>query len=204
MKTIFELKNAKIALGISILLFSIGIFIENAAVASLSTLKADKAQIELDRVKDYKVEKPLPPIKESKYLIKPAKPPRDASSEDITAYEGKLQKYEQEKKDLTEQYDEKMEDYEEEMQEYETELASLNKDKAMSRNDYKRSLERVKNKIKQKKIDINKIFLPLLLRFLGSLIFFIGFMGILLHGDQYEKLGILVLTGFALKTIIGL
>ena len=56
-KIIFELRNAKIALGVSIFLFSAGIFMENADVAALSTLKAKKSQIELDRDLDYGVEK---------------------------------------------------------------------------------------------------------------------------------------------------
>ncbi len=204
LERIFEIKNAKIALGISIFLFSVGIFIENADVAILSTLKAKKSQIELDRDLDYGVEKPIKPISEVRFLKKPAKPYKDAELSDIVEYEEALQKYESRKEKLTEEYNEKLTDYNLNLKEYRAKLADMNRDKTLSRSDYKQSLTEVRGKIRQKKIDINKIYFPLFLRFMASLIFLIAFVGILRNGDQYEKLGILILTGFALKTIIGL
>ena len=203
-KIIFELRNAKIALGVSIFLFSAGIFIENADVAALSTLKAKKSQIELDRDLDYGVEKPSRPINETKFLKKPVKPHRDAEQAELEEYDNALQEYESKKEKLTEEYDKKLTEYNSAMEEYKAKLADITKDKALSHSDYKHALSAVREKIRQKKVDINKIYFPLFLRFLGSLIFLISFVGILLHGDQYERLGILILAGFALKTIIGL
>ena len=199
-----NLRNAKIALGISIFLFSAGIFMENADVAALSTLKAKKSQIELDRDLDYGVEKPSRPINEARFLKKPVKPHRDAEQAELEEYDNALQEYEIKKEKLTGEYDERLAEYNSAMEEYKAKLADITKDKALSLSDYKQSLSAVREKIRQKKVDINKIYFPLFLRFLGSLVFLFGFVGILLHGDQYERLGILILTGFALKTIIGL
>ncbi len=64
--------------------------------------------------------------------------------------------------------------------------------------------EEIQEYITEKEININNTAGKLLLRFIGTIILLLGALGIFILGDIMEKLGLLLLFGFAFKTIIGL
>jgi len=184
--------------------FAIGVFAENWDVSRLSSLKASKAQLEYDRDEDYTLRKPDYPISEADYITAPEALSDKATDTEKQAYEVAKKEYETQKDTLKKKYEEDIKTYNTTLKSYNKQAAELRKKKNLTQADYDHRIASLKKSIQQKEIDINKTWIPLFLRFLGSLIFLAGSFFLLKFGTNYEKGGILVLIGFAIKTIVGL
>ncbi|MBS0618005.1 MAG: hypothetical protein JSR44_07440 [Spirochaetes bacterium] len=184
--------------------FAVGVFSENWDVSRLSSLKASRAQLEYDRDEDFIIKKPDYPINEVDYLNAPEVAGDKATDVEKQAYEGAKREYESQKEVLKKKYEDDIQKYNAALKSYNKQSAELRKKKNLTQADYDKKVASLKKSIQQKEIDINKTWIPLFLRFLGSLIFLAGSFFVLKFGTNYEKGGILVLIGFAIKTIVGL
>ena len=195
---------SRILLVAGIVIIAFAVFSETWDVARLSSLKASKAQLEYDRKFDFLVEEPIAPVNEKYYIVEPDRPGIDATDEEKAQYEKLAEESNKEKERLENEFKAKQEKYTKALKDFNRKNLENRRKLVVSDGDYRNKIKQIGYSISQKEIDINKMWFPLLLRFLGSFILLLGSLGMLMYGEVYERLGVLVLLGFAFKTIVGL
>jgi len=195
---------SRILLVAGIIIVACAVFVESWDVARLSSLKATKSQMEFDRDHDFFVEAPVVPVNEKDYLVEPEKPGDKATDDEKTKYDKKLEEFKVEKEKLDKEYEKKKQEYDLALKNYNLQKQENRRKYVVTEGYYWKTLTRLGYSIKQKEIDINKMWFSLVLRFLGSIVLLLGSLGVLMHGEMYERLGVLFLIGFAFKTIVGL
>ncbi|MBV6492958.1 MAG: hypothetical protein LDLANPLL_00964 [Turneriella sp.] len=196
--------NGRLLAVLGIIVVAFGIFLENWDVARLSSLKASLTQMETERTRKYTAEKPDYPVREVDFLIPPRPVAYNATDAEKAAFAEAKSQYDTSRAELVKQFENDLKKYNDEQREYQKKTQEFKKQKALSEKEYQKKRREVKESIEDKEIAINKMWFPLILRFLGSLIFLGGALFILKNASQYEKVGVLILIGFAFKTIIGL
>ncbi|MBN1524108.1 MAG: hypothetical protein JW904_06495 [Spirochaetales bacterium] len=198
------LLGARILVVLGILVMAAAVFIETNNVAVFSTAKADLEAFKKEVEEKYKLEKPAAPVDFSTRLIAPVKPADDAAAEETAQYEQRLKKYEEMKAAEEEAFKSAEEAYKKDLSEYNYQISLVNFEKAKEAESVKKQLEDKQEEIAALQIGINQITLNVLLRFFGVILMLLGAVGVLVYADTMEKLGLLVMLGFAFKTIIGL
>jgi hypothetical protein len=195
---------SRILLVAGIVVVALGVFLESWDPARLSSLKAKRAQIAFDRDHDYYVEPPIIPINEKDLIAEPQKPGLFAPADEKKAYDKDMAAYNAEKDKLNNLYNDNKKKYDQELKDYNKKRLENRRALITSEGKYARKLTRLNYSIMQKDIDTGRKTVPLIIRFLGTLVLLAGSLGILVYGEMYERLGVLFLIGFAFKTIIGL
>ncbi|RPJ07103.1 MAG: hypothetical protein EHM28_08345 [Spirochaetaceae bacterium] len=198
------LMYARLAVVAGVILMATGIFFETNNVASLSTAKADLEVFKKSIEEKYKVEKPAYPVDFSLKLTEPAKPGDSATPEATTLYETRLKEYEELKKKESEAYTAAKAAYDKVYADYLYNKSKMDYNKARDDESIKKQIERMEKAIANMQITINVISLSVIFRFIGVILLLAGALGILVYAENMEKLGVLVMLGFAFKTIIGL
>ncbi len=180
------------------------IFIDSFKVATLSQLKSRQQRIKIELKEKYTIEKPDKPIDESKYLLAPEKQKKDASEKEKLEYDKLKKEFDDKIANIKDEHKKAMEVYNKTYHQYKRSQKALDlKEKRDYRINSKLKKE-LKNEIKDYQLSVNEFTLTTIFRFLGSIILLIGCFGILMWGETYERLGVLIVLGFGLKTIIGL
>ena len=198
------LRIFKILFIAGILMLSTAIFLDTYKVASLSKLKSSEKRMQFDLKEKYTLAAPDAPIDESSYILGPAVPESDASQEDKDAYAKAKTDFDAKVKDLKAKYDEEVKAYNKIYKEHQRKQKTLDLEKQRNARETKKFTEKIEKDIDLTQLSINDFVCATVLRYSGSLLLLLGSLGILLFGEAYEKLGILVVIGFGIKTIIGL
>lgn len=198
------LSISKIIFIIGIAIVACAIFIDTVKVASLSGLNSDIASIKLEKNEKYKIDPPDKPVDESGGILIPKRPGANATDTDRSDYDKEKKEYDEKVKKLKEEHKESYKKYKLEYDNHLQAVRKLNFQKRKEKAQYKERERTLQSEIKHQKININYIMLTTIIRFLGSLLLILGSLGILILGDKYERVGVLVTIGFAFKTIIGL
>ena len=195
------LKAGRIFLVIGIIGVGASVFLSNYGGALLTTSNAKLQDFEKMKEERYYVERPEKPIDISDYLVPPIKP---ATKEEKEIYNQQLKNYNEEKKRLREDYKKELAEYEKQIREYNHKVKEMKfrmkKEEADLRNMKKNLLKNVQ----KYRNSSNYKVIPLYLRYAGAALLLFGALLILLMGEVQEKLGILVLLGFAFRWIVGL
>lgn len=190
-------------LGIFLIVFAI--FLENNDVASLLGLRAKQNTLEWSEItKRYEMEKLVKPINVVELTPEPIDYGEYATEEEKTAYEKEMAEYEEWKQQEEEIYETAMQEYEKAKLKYEYDEKIMQYQMIKDAAEIFAEREEIQEYITEKEININNTAGKLLLRFIGTIILLLGALGIFILGDIMEKLGLLLLFGFAFKTIIGL
>lgn len=198
------LKVFKVLFIAGILMLSTSVFLDSYKVASLSRLKSSEKKMQFDLKEKYTLTAPDAPIDESNYILGPAVPESDATQEEKDAYTKAKTDFDAKVKDLKAKYDEEVKAYNKVYKEHQRKQKALDLEKQRNARETKKFTEKLEKDIELTQLSINDFVCATMLRYLGSLILLIGSCGILLLGEAYEKLGVLVVIGFGIKTIIGL
>ncbi|HPS57323.1 MAG TPA: hypothetical protein PK514_04395 [Spirochaetota bacterium] len=180
------------------------VFLDTYKVASLSMLKSSEKKMQFELKEKYTIAAPDAPINEGDYLLAPSVPESDASQEEKDAYEEAKTDFDAKVKDLKAKYDEEKKAYDKTYKEYQRKQKTLDLEKQRNAQATKKFNEKLTKDIEVTQLAINDFVTATILRYIGSLILLLGSLGILLFGETYEKLGVLVVLGFGIKTIIGL
>jgi hypothetical protein len=186
------------------LLLVTAVFMDSYKVASLSTLKSSEKQMQMDIKEKYTLAAPDAPVDESNFILGPAAPDKDATPDQKDAYTKAKAEFDAKIKDMKARYAEDMKSYNITYKEYMRKQKTLDLEKQRNAPAVKKISEKLAKDIEMKQLSINDFVLSTILRYAGSIILLIGSLGILLYGETYEKLGVFVVIGFSLKTIIGL
>lgn len=189
---------------VGIALIGTAVFLDNAKVASLSTTKGALETYTKDLEERYAVAEPAKPVDLSTLLAEPVKPADDAEAEVKTKYEADLKAYGEQKTALAEEYKKAQAAYEIALKQYEFDKKTAEYKKAQEKADMDKKKKDLEAAIKTKEIEVNVIEASVALRFIGSLFLILGSLGILILAENMEKAAVLILIGFAFKTIIGL
>ncbi len=200
---IFEIKTSRIILICGICFFAICSFLENHDVARLSSLKGSKAQEQFDRENLYTVEKPDYPVYEVDYYRGPEAPAWNASDADKSKYENEKIAFDTRIKEAQKQYQQKIDEYNSNLKAYNIKLLETALNAKITESEFTKEMAAIDKKINQKEIDINKVWIVLILKLFSAFVMLMGALGILLNGDTYERAALLIMIGFAFKTIIG-
>ncbi len=187
-----------------IILITIAVFVESYNVASLSTSKADLESFNKEMDERYKVEEPIKPVDLSKQLAEPVKPAEDATEAEKTKYDTDLAAYQELKKAEEEDYAAAQKEYEKARQQYNHDVKMMKYKKYKEEKEMTARKKELENTIKSKEIGIGVIEGSSVIRLIGTILLLIGACGILVFAENMERLGMLILLGFAFKTIIGL
>jgi hypothetical protein len=187
-----------------IILITIAVFIESYNVASLSTSKAALESFNKETDERYKVEEPVKPVDLSKQLAEPVKPADDATEAEKTKYDNDLAAYQELKKAEEEDYAAAQKDYEKARKQYDFDLKMMKYNKYKEEKVTAARKKELENSVKLKEIDIGVIEGSSVVRLIGTILLLIGAFGVLVLAENLERLGVLILLGFAFKTIIGL
>ena len=187
-----------------IILITVAVFLESYDVASLSTSKASLEFFNKELEERYKIEEPAKPADLSKQLAEPIKPAEDAPAEEKTKYDTELKAYEELKKAEDDKFAAAQKEYEKSRQKYDYDVKMMKYKKLQEEKEFSAKKKSLENTIKLKEIGIGVIEVPAVIRLSGTILLLIGALGILMFAENMEKLGVLILLGFAFKTIIGL
>lgn len=187
-----------------VLMLSTAIFLDSYKVALLSKLKSSEKKMQFDLKEKYTLAVPDAPIDESSYILGPAIPESDAPQEEKDAYTKAKADFDIKVKELKAKYDEEVKSYNRVYKEHLRKQRALDLEKQRNSRETKKFTEKLEKDIELTQLSINDFVCATVLRYLGSLVFLIGALGILIFGETYEKLGVLVVIGFGIKTIIGL
>jgi len=180
------------------------IFLDSVKVASLSSLKSSDKRIQFDLKEQYTLPAPDAPIDESSYILAPAALEKDATQDQKDAYTKAKTEFDAKVKTLKAKYDTDLKSYAAVYKDYQRKQKELDLERQKNNQATKKISEKLARDIELRQLTINEFKIPTILRFIGSLIFMLGSLGILIYGETYEKLGVLVVIGFGLKTLIGL
>lgn len=198
------LRTFKVLFITGVLMLSTAIFLDSYKVALLSKLKSSEKKMQFDLKEKYTLTAPDAPIDESSYILGPALPEADASQEDRDAYAKAKTDFDAKVKELKAKYDEEVKTYNRVYKEHQRKQKALDLEKQRNSRETKKFTEKLEKDIELTQLSINDFVCTTVLRYLGCLVLLIGSLGILLFGEAYEKLGVLVVIGFGIKTIIGL
>jgi hypothetical protein len=199
-----SIKLYKVLFIVGLVIMSTAIFFDSIKVASLSTLKSSDKRIQLELKEKYTLAAPETPLDESLYILAPAAPSKDATQEQKDAYTKAQADYDANVKALKAKYDEAMKSYTLTYKEYQQKQKALDLEKQKNNQSVKKISEKNAKDIELRQLSITEFMMTTFLRFFGSLLLLLGSLGILIFGESYEKLGVLVVIGFSLKTLIGL
>jgi predicted HicB family RNase H-like nuclease len=189
---------------IGIIVMGTAVFIDSSKVAFLSQLKSGEKRLQMDLEKRYEVQAPDRPLDESQYTIAPEVPASDATPEQKAEYEKVKKDYDDKVKALKEKYEAQLKTYEASYRDYLRKQREMSMKKSLESRDNKKAADDLSRKIQDSQLSVNEFVLSSILRFIGTLILLVGSLGLLVLAENYEKLGVLILLGFGLKTIIGL
>jgi hypothetical protein len=194
---------ARIAILLGVGLIALAVFIDSSKVASLSTAKGAQDSFTKELDDRYKVPEPAKPV-DPAMIPEPVKPGDNATDAEKSQYDKDLQAYQDLKKVKDDDYKKATADYEKARQKFAYDQKMMEYKKAIEKDQNEKLKKDIDNSIKEKAIMVNVIELSVIIRFIGSLLLILGSVGILLYAETMEKLGMLILLGFAFKTIIGL
>ena len=180
------------------------VFLDSYKVASLSNLKSGEKRMQLESKDKYMVAAPDMPIDESNFMLAPAAPDKDSTQEQKDAYEKAKTDYQAKVKEFKDKYDQNLKAYNTAYKDYLRKQRTLDLDKQKNAPAAKKATESLSKNIELKQLSINEFIFPTIMRFIGCILLLLGALGILITGDMYERLGVLLVIGFGLKTIIGL
>jgi len=188
---------------VGIAIFAMGVFLESVDVATLSTYKAEKTFLENEYEEKYKLKKPEAPVDFSILLPEPIKPAEDAPQDEKTKYDQEFKEYEDLKKQEEEKFEEAQKEYEKLKVQYEYNKKLNEYYKKKEEKQINAQKEEFDKKITLQGIVINIISGKQALRFIGTLILLLGAGAILVLGENWERVGVIVFMGFAFRTLVG-
>jgi hypothetical protein len=180
------------------------VYLDSYKVASLSSLKSVDKRMQLEAKDKYTTPAPDMPVDESNYILPPAAPDKDATQEQKDAYEKAKTDHLAKSKEFREKYDADMKAYNLAYKEYQRKQRTLDLEKQKNSSTVKKASDALAKKIEFTQLSINEFLLPTILRYIGCIVLLLGSLGILMFGEMYERLGVLIVLGFGFKTIIGL
>jgi predicted transcriptional regulator len=195
---------SRIVFAIGILLICTAVFVDTVKVACVSTVRTERTRFNIELSEKYVVEAPVRPLDESRFILAPEKPAYNATNTVKEAYEKVKSEHDEKVKLLKEEYKKANEEYNSAYKKYRREQKETNFVKAKERRENDDIKKDFKEKIKMRELSINDFLFSTIFRFLGSIIFILGSLGMLIWGENYERIGVLIAIGFGLKTIIGL
>ncbi len=187
-----------------LIVLATAVFLDSYKVAYLSKLKSAEKKMQVEIKDKYTIEAPEAPVDESNYILAPAAPEKDATQEQKDAYDKSKADFDAKVKELKAKYDEDVKAYDKTYKEYQRKQKSLDLEKKRNATAVKKDTEKLAKEIEVTQLAINDFVFSTKLRFIGAVILLIGSLGIIMFGEVYEKLGVLVVIGFSLKTLIGL
>jgi hypothetical protein len=194
----------KIVFVAGLLTMGTAVYLDSYKVASLSSLKSGDKRMQLETKDKYTVPAPDMPIDESNYVLAPASPDKDATQEQKDAYEKAKTDHLAKIKEFKDKYDSDMKAYNLAYKEYQRKQRTLDLEKQKNSSIAKKASDALSKKIEITQLSINEFLLPTMLRYIGCIVLLIGSLGIMMFGEMYERLGVLIVLGFGFKTIIGL
>lgn len=197
-------KIFKVLFIVGLIVLGTAVFLDSFKVASLSTLKSGGKRIQFELNEKYTTIAPEYPLDESNYILAPIAPEKDATKEQKDAYEKTKAEFDGKVKGLKAKYDEDVKIYNQKYKEYLRNQRVLDLDRQKNASGVKKTTDKLAKDIEMRQLSINEFIFSTILRYIGSMVLLIGSLGILLFGETYEKLGVLIVIGFGLKTIIGL
>jgi len=180
------------------------VFMDSYKVAYLSMLKSSEKKIQMDMKEKYTLTAPEAPVDESNYILTPIAPEKDSSQDQKDAYDKAKAEFDANVKEMKSKYGEDLKSYTLIYKEHMRKQKALDLEKQRNATSAKKTFEKLAKDIEVTQLSINDFIFSTILRYIGSIILLLGSLGILLFGETYEKLGVLVVIGFSLKTIIGL
>lgn len=198
------LLGARILVVIGIIVMAGAVFIQTNNVTGFSTAQADLDALKLAAEEKYSLDKPIVPIDFSKHLVAPVKPAAAAAEEEVGLYEHRLKKYEEMMVAEVEVFKIAKATYKKDLAEYNYQMTLLNFKKVKENDSVQKQIKEQQKSLARLQIGVNQISLSLVFRFIGVILLLLGAAGMLLYADTMEKLGVLVMLGFAFKTIIGM
>lgn len=195
---------SRIVFAIGILMICIAVFVDTVKVAGVSKVRTDRSRFNIELSEKYVVEAPIRPLDESRLILAPEKPAYNATNTVKEAYEKVKSEYDEKVKLLKEEHKKANEEYNSAYKKYRREQKETNFVKTKERRENDKTKKDFKEKIKIRELSINNFLFSTILRFFGSIVFIFGSLGMLIWGDNYERVGVLVAIGLGLKTIIGL
>lgn len=195
---------ARAALIAGVIVMAAAVFLETNNVALFSTAKADLEAYKKGLEETYKLDKPAVPVDYSKKLVEPVKPAEDAAAEEKSLYDSRLKEYGELKAQEEAAYAQAKKDFDKANAEYLYQKGKMDLRQAKEEESVKKQTEQYEKRIADLQVTINAISLSVLLRFLGVILLLLGGFGVLALGENMERVGVLVMLGFAFKTIIGL
>ncbi len=189
---------------LGILLFATAMFLLNHNEFAQSSLKAERALLDLELEQKYKVTPAQKPFDFSALLPEPVMPPETAEAAENEAYEQRLKEYEELKKQEEEYFSAAQKEYDQLMrqQDYKIKLNNYYKSKeSYAFYEKKRELD---TKIVVQEAATALVSHKYVLQYIGIILILIGAAGILILGENWERAALLVFLGFAFRTIVGL
>ncbi|MBN1500009.1 MAG: hypothetical protein JW982_07635 [Spirochaetes bacterium] len=202
LKILLHAARAFFVAGIAIVATSV--FIDSMKVSKLSNYNNQLETVKLQFAEKFDVPKPEKPINEASYLTPPARNTYADGEEGNTLYKNDMEAYNEDYKKLRNEYNENLNKYNKEFSEYTKTKAETDLKKKQEEPAYKKTVAELEKNIKMQNIEINNIRLTTILRYIGAIILLTGTLGMLILGELYERIGVLVMIGISLKSIIGL
>lgn len=195
---------SRIIFAIGILMICTAVFLDTVKVAGVSKVRTERSRFNIELSEKYVVEAPVRPLDESRFVLAPEKPVYDATDAEKKTYEKAKSEHVEKVKKLKEDYKNANTIYNNAYKKYRREQKETNFVKTKERHQNDETKKIFKEKIRMRELSINNFLFSTILRFLGSIVFIFGSLGMLIWGDNYERVGVLVAIGLGLKTIIGL
>jgi hypothetical protein len=195
---------AKFLFVVGLLVMSTAVFLDSFKVASLSSMKSGDKRIQFEIKEKYTVSAPDMPVDESNFILPPAVPDKDATQAQKDQYEKSKTDHLDKVKALRKKYEDSLKVYNAAYKDYQRKQRELDLEKQKNAPVAKKATETLNKSIELKQLAINEFIFPTILRFIGCILLLLGALGILLFGELYERLGVLVVIGFGIKTLIGL
>ncbi len=199
-----KLKLFKVLFFAGIALMGTAVFVDSFKVALLSDAKSSEKRLKQELKEAYDVEAPDRPLNEADYTLAPEKPGDEASEAEKAAYEKALKEHEGKTEALKKKYESDLEKYKADYREYQRKQKEMNFRQTLDSRVNKDRAEEIDKSIESYQLCVNEFIFSSILRFFGMLVFLTGSLGVLVLGDNYERLGVLAVIGFGFKTILGL
>ncbi|MBN1799790.1 MAG: hypothetical protein JW822_14530 [Spirochaetales bacterium] len=189
---------------LGVFIFALAVFMLNHNEFALSSLKAERALLDMELEEKYKATVPPKPVDFSGLIPEPVQPPDTADAFENEQYETALKEYEARKKQEQEDYAAAQKEYDQLLRrlDYEQKLNAFNKSKeAYSLISKKRELDTA---IRLQESRTALVSDKYVVQLIGTILILIGAAGILILGENWERAALLVFLGFAFRTLVGL
>lgn len=189
---------------LGILVFALAVFLFNYNQFALNSLKARKSLMDMELQEKYKITVPPKPVDFSAQLPKPVEPPESADTWEKEQYYKALKEYDAQKTRDQEAYAAAQKEYEQFMRQldYKRKLNAYHKSKeTYNMNLTKNEIDR---QIKLQETAAAIVTDKYIIQLIGTILILIGAVGILIFGENWERVAVIVFLGFAFRTIVGL